>query len=100
MFFCDKCQYKVSSKAILKIHEDYFHQDKKNQVLKKDNLDQHRKEVHEGVKYPCGQCSYEATSKGGVALHKRAVHEGVKYSCGECGHQFTSKGNLARHKRN
>ena len=44
-----------------------------------ETLAQHKREVHEGVKYPCGQCNYQATSKGNQTRHKRAVHEGVNY---------------------
>ena len=104
MVSCDKCQHEVSSKAILEILQDSLHKDKKNhcnqcgiQVLRKDDSD--LQQVHEGVKYTCGQCSYQATSKGNVAQHKSAVHEGVKYPCEQCGHQASSKSNLARHKR-
>ena len=104
MVSCDKCQHEVSSKAILEILHDSLHKDKKNhcnqcgiQVLRKDDSD--LQQVQEGVKYPCGQCSYKATSKGHVAQHKRAVHEGVKYPCGICNHQFTSKQYVAQHKK-
>ena len=39
----------------------------------------HREAVHEGMKYPCGQCQYQATIKGSLDWHKREVHEGIKY---------------------
>ena len=86
------------------------------------NLAVHKRAVHEGLKFPCGQCKHQSTSKGNLAPHnranilagndtikqqekvllfnkKRAVHEGVKYPCRQCNHQATSKSNLARHKR-
>ena len=34
--------------------------------------------MHEGVKYPCGQCGHQATTKGSLDQHKKALHEGVK----------------------
>ena len=37
-----------------------------------------QKTAHEGVKYLCGQCVHEATSKGFLNQHIRAVHEGVR----------------------
>ena len=55
--------------------------------------------VHDGVKYPCGICDHQSTSKGNLTKHQRAVHDGVKFPCEECGHQETSKGNLAKHQR-
>ena len=69
------------------------------QATTKGNLAEHKRALHEGVKYPCGQCGYQSTTKGDIAQHKRAVHEGVKYPCGQCGHQSTSKKGLARHQK-
>ena len=40
-----------------------------------------------------GQCMKE--SKGSLAEHQRGIHEGVKYPCGQCGKQFSQKGALA-----
>ena len=50
--------------------------------MSKGDLAKHKRAVHEGVKYPCGQCNHQATSKGDLARHKRAAHEGVKFPCG------------------
>ena len=50
------------------------------------------------VKYPCGQCSHQSTSKENLAQHKRAVHEGVKYPCNLCPYKATQKNDLKRHK--
>ena len=35
--------------------------------------------VHDGVKYPCKHCNYEATQKGHLKEHQKSVHDGVKY---------------------
>ena len=61
-------------------------------------LARHKRAVHEGVKYPCGQCGHQASSKGNLALHKRAVHEGVKYPCNICKFQAAQKRYLKIHK--
>ena len=37
----------------------------------KGNLAQHKRQAHEGVRYPCRQCSYQATSKENLTKHKR-----------------------------
>ena len=37
--------------------------------------------------------------QGSLAEHKRSVHESVKYQCSECDHQSTSKQTLAGHQR-
>ena len=43
--------------------------------------------LHEGIKYQCGQCHYQAT-----LTHQRKVHERIKYPCRQCDHQTSSKG--------
>ena len=50
----------------------------------KESLDRHKRSVHEGMKYPCGQCEYQATTKENLDRHKRSVHEGIKYPCQQC----------------
>ena len=65
----------------------------------KGRLAEHKRAVHEGVKYPCGHCNYKATTKGSLAEHKRAVNEGVKYLCQQCNYHATSKCNLGKHNR-
>ena len=102
MFFCEQCQYEASSETILKYHQDTLHPDCNIYGVKVSSMEsiiQHKKAVHEGVKYRCGQCGHQSTLKGNLAEHKRAVHEGVKYPCGQCGYQATTKGSLAQHKR-
>ena len=29
----------------------------------------------EGITFPCGQCDYQATTKGNLEQHRRSVHE-------------------------
>ena len=41
------------------------------------SLKERKKSMHEGVKYQCKYCSYEATMIGLLKEHKRKVHEGV-----------------------
>ena len=59
-----------------------------------------KKTVHEGINYPCGKCTYQASNNGNLTQHRRAVHEGVKYPCGQCSYQATSKSHIVRHQRN
>ena len=47
-------------------------------------------------KDPCAHCSHQSTSTGNLAQHKRAVHERVKYTCGQCANLFSSNGYLVR----
>ena len=40
-----------------------------------NSLAEHTSAVHEEVKYPCGQCVYQVTSKGNLARYQRSVHD-------------------------
>ena len=85
-----------------------------NKLLIKGNPVTHKRQLHEGIKYPCGNCGKQFAEKGTLAKHerivypcghcgkqlteketidkhKRAVHEGLKYPCGQCGQQFSLK---------
>ena len=40
------------------------------------NVAKHQQAKHEGQKYPCGECDYQATVNGTSTKHRRAVHAG------------------------
>ena len=111
----NKCLYNQSITIIDKLNIFSYHSQpasKKNmkiekfscsicgcQVSQKNNLERHKRAVHEGFRYPCRICDYEATTQGSLARHKRAVHDEVKYPCRQCKQNFTAKGSLIRHLR-
>ena len=39
----------------------------------------HIRSVHEGVKYACNQCDYQATQQCSLKRHIQSKHDGVKY---------------------
>ena len=55
--------------------------------------------VHEGLKYPCRQCNYQATTKGSLVELQSALHEGLKHPCRHCNYEATTKGSLGKHQR-
>ena len=73
------------------------------------------KSKHEGVKYSCDQCDYQATQKtnnlirhgqskhDGVkyscSTHKKSKHMGVKHPCDQCSYEASQKGHLSRHTK-
>ena len=61
------------------------------------NVHAHIRSVHEGVKYACNRCDYQATEKGALTKHIQSKHEGVKYACNHCDHQATTQSNLTVH---
>ena len=53
--------------------------------------------MHEGVKYTCDQCDYQATQQSNLTVHIQSKHEGIKYVCDQCDQQFTQKNTLRIH---
>ena len=54
--------------------------------------------MHDGVKYPCDKCNYQATEQSSLRKHKKSVHDGVKYSCDKCNYQTGWKQKFKEHK--
>ena len=59
----------------------------------------HMKLVHDGVRYPCSKCDYQATRKDNLKTHTESVHEGKKFPCSMCNYQSTDISSLYRHKK-
>ena len=72
---------------------------KYDDVICEQPLRTHIKSKHEGVKYACNQCDYQATQQFNLTTHIKAKHEGVKYSCDLCDYQLNSKSSLYMHKK-
>ena len=68
-------------------------------IKAKGSLTQHKKSVHEGVKYPCNLCDYEATEQRSLTRHKQSGHEGVKCPCNLCDYEATKQSHLTAHKK-
>ena len=51
--------------------------------------EKHMESVHEGKKYPCDTCKYQASDKDSLKNHKKSIHEGRKYACGLCDFKAT-----------
>ena len=49
--------------------------------------------------YKCVECEAIYNSKHALYYHTRSKHEGVRYSCNQCEYQATQQGNLKRHKQ-
>ena len=57
----------------------------------------HYRSKHEGVKYPCNLCDYQAKKLSNLQRHIQFVHEGFKYSCNQCDYQATKQSYLDTH---
>ena len=54
------------------------------QFLSNQDLGKHKLTIHDGVRYKCDQCSYEAKLDNSITDHKRSKHDGYKFPCPNC----------------
>ena len=87
----------VNAETVVDDEEETEEDDEPKQVAKQSNLQRHIQSQHEGIKYPCDQCDYQATEKNGLQKHNKSKHEGINYICDKCNYQATKLGDLRRH---
>ena len=46
--------------------------------------DSNDKSKHEGERYSCNQCDYQAKKRKYLKQHQKSIHEGLRYSCNHC----------------
>ena len=107
IFLCQECQKIFKQKCILARHIQSEHQGVKfacnhcgYQATYQGNLTKHIQSQHNGLKYVCDQCDNQYTDTNTLRKHIQSVHEGVKYGCQKCNQQFTVQANLKRHMKN
>ena len=88
-FMCNNCGKQFMGQENLRRHI----------LTKHDNLQKtnHIQSSHEGVKYACNKCDYQAGQQSHLKSHIQSKHEDVKYACNQCDYQAAQKGNLATH---
>ena len=58
------------------------------------NLTEHEQSMHQGIKYNCEECGYQASTKSHLTRHKKSIHEEMKYNCNSCDYQAKRKSHL------
>ena len=66
---------------------------------REDNLKNHIRIEHEGVRYNCESCKFIAKCPQYLNLHKKVVHEGFRYKCDQCDSKATQIGQLYAHRK-
>ena len=108
-FSCKLCSIQTSSTQSLRIHMKLKHDDNPKKLLcdqcdykgfNMTRLKEHKRAVHDKIKFPCSECSFQTTSKNSLVIHKRSKHEGINHKCDHCNHQSASKSDLKRHSQN
>ena len=54
--------------------------------------------MHEGIKFRCNECDYQATQKSHLTSHQQSLHRDRKYDCPDCDYQATDNSNLIKHR--
>ena len=67
------------------------------QATKQSHLTIHIQSIHEGIKYACDQCDYQASTQSSLTSHIQSVHKSLKNACNQCDYQATRQGKLRRH---
>eukprot|EP00111_Clytia_hemisphaerica_P008711 TCONS_00025478-protein len=105
-FKCNECGERFYQESTLtrhkRIHKECKYRCKQCDKCynSKNNLMQHQKHFHEGLRpFRCDECHKAFCRKNHLTIHKRTVHEGIKaFKCRECCESFASKRNLERHQ--
>ena len=84
---------KLLSKLALKYIVPHIHMINATLV---SNLKQHKKSLHEDVKYECFECELKFTKLDNLKIHIESIHMGVKHQCDECDSKFTQ---LKKHEK-
>ena len=57
----------------------------------------HIASVHEGKRFECDECSFQAKWQDSLIYHRRFKHQGVSYPCSLCDWKAARKNHLKRH---
>ena len=97
----DNDSSEVSKKELKKVRKSvtcdicgksFFHSNQKF------DLSRHKRNVHEGIRFPCEQCGQQFTQKYTLKAHVLGVHERIKrFKCDSCGKLFSRAGQLKTH---
>ena len=110
-FDCSKCDFQATSEDALKKHYRSEHKFKKTKYCQKCSVcfssqagySYHMSTKHEGLRFPCPQCTFKATSKQVLKYHINAKHgdgqEKSTYICTECNETYSSKPGFKYHMK-
>ena len=108
-FKCDQCQFAAKYHSTLTKHVNYVHEGIQKpkcnicgkEFMRKCNLRDHKKNVHERQKYTCdfNDCKSSFDDKNELREHKRNIHadDKMNYNCEHCAKPYNNKRSLNRH---
>ena len=55
--------------------------------------------MHDGLRYACDKCDYQATQTGTLKQHIRSLHEGIQQFCDKCDFKTVWPKSIKDHQR-
>ena len=55
--------------------------------------------MHDGLRYACDKCDYQATQTGTLKQHIRSLHEGIQQFCDKCDYKTVWPKCMKDHQR-
>ena len=68
------------------------------EATKQDQLKRHKQNKHEGFRYPSDQCEYIASTQSFLISHKKFKHDGIRYPCDQCNYSTIQLSALKRQR--
>ena len=105
LFKCNFCEYRNKRRSNLDYHVNLVHEKVKGYLCdqctfessRKNEVVEHKKVRHEGIKYKCDSCDYTANRSGQVNRHIAVKHNGFRYQCTQCDYKSISTSGLQDH---
>ena len=87
---CPECELEFRTALELEEHFIAKHEDGDQQLnyyqtIHNSSLKSDINSVHDGARYDCNQCDYQAKIKSNLRIHMNSIHEGImNYACDQC----------------
>ena len=85
------------SKYYIKIGSEYKCVDCDKTFARDGHAIRHKKSTHDGIKFDCSFCGYQANRPEVLKSHIQAKHEGIKYNCDICKYSTSWKNEMKKH---
>ena len=104
-FECKSCNTLQSDKAALNFHIKNMcgktfkcsQCDHKSKTY--ENLQIHKRNIHDGIRFPCPECDYKATQKANLNIHRQAIHENITHNCLLCDFKASTNRTMRLHNK-
>ena len=80
-----QCEYQAKDLSSLIAHNNCRNgQNSSYELTRNLYIAMHEESNHDGRKYTCSKCYYEATFPSILEKHDKSIHEQIEYHCSKC----------------